>query len=174
MELPSIIPEVVPSVVPSEIPLSNPIKKSKTLGDHIEYGVEYFMRKVIFWETDEIRIGKLIRFIHHTFLYCVILLYFYTHIISTSYFSFLILFFTYGIVWVHHMICRCCIYTKIEQRLIGDNTNFLDPLMDIFNIPKTGDIPNGILLLFSCFLMCTLTCELISRTLRSLIQIFSY
>lgn len=36
-----------------------------------------------------------------------------------------------------HMITGGCVLTRIEQRLTGDNLTIVDPLLEIFNIPKT-------------------------------------
>ena len=159
----------VPSVVPSVVP----VIKSKTIRDYIEYGIEYLMRKLIFWENNDKHIGNIIRFIHHSFIYVMIIFYISIHTIYPSYFMFIVFFCMYSIIWTHHIICRTCIFTRIEQRLMGDSTNFLDPLLDIFHLPKTQDVSDNILVMGSCFLMFTLICELLSRTIRSIIQIIS-
>ena len=58
----------------------------------IQQHKESMIRSILFWETDDKKLGLIIRILHHSFLYSMILWYFYIHLFSPSFFS-LILFY---------------------------------------------------------------------------------
>jgi hypothetical protein len=70
------------------------------------------------------------------------------------------------------MITGGCVLTRIEQRLTGDNLTIVDPLLEIFNIPKTRENIMGITLLFSTICFITLSFELFTRTLLNVKALF--
>lgn len=127
--------------------------------------LESIVRKLFFWETDPARIGKLIRWIHHTGAIILGMLIFLNHTIYQSYILFIGLYFFMFLIWAHHIITGGCIISKLEQRLIGDEASFIDPILEVFHIPITPESSSGLVLLTSSLIFMMLTLELMSRTI---------
>lgn len=142
-------------------------KKSvmNTLPEIIEDKLEKILRLVFFWEKDDKRIGTLIRFFHHSIIYSCAIIYIMLHIFVPSYFIFLLYYCFMGLMWVHHIIIGDCIFSRIENRLIGDKNSIWDPFLYIFNISITPESTGGFFLLASSSTMFVLTCELIGKTI---------
>jgi hypothetical protein len=134
--------------------------------------LESIVRKLFFWETDSARIGKLIRWIHHTGAIVLGMLIFLNHTLYQSYILFLGLYFFMFIVWAHHIITGGCIISKLEQRLIGDEASFIDPILEVFHIPITPESSSGLVLLSSSLIFMMLTLELMSRTISGVQGMF--
>jgi len=130
--------------------------------------LETFFRKLFFWEDDSARIGKMIRFLHHFLTYCFLILYIISHTVIPSYLLLCVLYVWFVLIWIHHIITGGCIISKVEQKLIGDNTSFIDPIMESFHIPITPESSSGIIIMGSTMLVGMLTLELFSRTLLTL------
>jgi len=127
--------------------------------------LETIVRKLFFWESDPVRIGKLIRWIHHTGAIVLGMLIFLNHTVYQSYFMFVGLYFFMFIVWAHHIITGGCIISKLEQRLIGDEVSFIDPILECLHIPITQESSSGLVLLTSSLIFMMLTLEFMSRTI---------
>jgi hypothetical protein len=134
--------------------------------------LESIVRKLFFWETDSARIGKLIRWIHHTGAIVLGMLIFLNHTVYQSYMLFLGLYLFMFIVWAHHIITGGCIISKLEQRLIGDESSFIDPILEAFHIPITPESSSGLVLLSSSLIFMMLTLELMSRTISGVQGLF--
>jgi hypothetical protein len=130
--------------------------------------IEPFFKKLIFWESEPVRIGKLIRLIHTNIVYILFFSLIIIHTIYPSYFLLLILYIIYFCIWVHHVLTGGCIISKLEQRLIGDNNSFIDQLLDVFNIPITPQTTSGIIVMGSTVVMFMLSLELSARTVLTL------
>jgi hypothetical protein len=126
--------------------------------------LEPFFKKIIFWETDSIRIGKLIRVIHTNGMYLLFFSIIAVHTVFPSYFLLLILYLVWFCIWAHHVLTGGCIISKLEQRLIGDKNSFIDPLLDIFNIPVTPQTTTGAVVMGSTLILFMMTLELSART----------
>jgi len=127
--------------------------------------VEYGCRCILFWENDDIKIGILIREIHNAIVHGVIFSYILVHTLYPSYWLLCILWIIMGITWVHHILIGSCIFTRIEQRLIGVKTTISDYLLELFHIPLTNENTMGFTVCISTFLFITLSFELCSRTI---------
>lgn len=138
-----------------------PNKTSSVIG-MIERVVEYGLRKIIFWENDDKRIGIIIRFFHNAFFYLMGLIYIINHTIMPSFILFIIFYFLYLIIWLQHIICGDCIIHHIEHRLIGDKKGIISPFMELFNI-NSDEYNSKILVMSSTVVFGMLTFELISR-----------
>jgi len=144
---------------------TNPIEKveSSNIPGIIERAVEYVLRKLIFWENDDKRIGIIIRFFHNAFFYIMGCIYIINHTIMPSYFIFVIFYIIFFIIWVQHIICGDCVIHHIEHRLIGDKKGVLSPFMELFNI-NSDEYNSKILVMSSTLVVGMLTFELIART----------
>lgn len=159
-----------------EVPLESSVKsigENKPTGvtlfhRTIEHWFEKLVRYTFFWETDDVKIGRFLRFIHHSIVYSFGILYILNHTIVPSYFLFLILYGILTLVWIQHLVCGGCLSSKLEQKLIGDTKSFVDPIMDIFHIPITHDSTIGVVILGSSLTMLMLTMELLNRTILNI------
>jgi len=129
--------------------------------------LEKLFRLIFFWEKDNKSIGKIIRFIHHFVIYIGIISYFLIHIFVPSFFIFLVYYSFWGITWLQHLILGGCVVADVESKLISDNNNgLIYPILNLFNVDITHESADGIVLLSSTLIMCILSCELLSRTIR--------
>lgn len=154
-----------------DVKLDNTVNHSPSESDKapnmigiIERVVEYGLRKIIFWENDDKRIGIIIRFFHNAFFYIMGLIYIINHTIMPSFILFILFYFIYLIIWLQHIICGDCIIHHIEHRLIGDKKGIISPFMELFNI-NSDEYNSKILVMSSTLVFGMLTFELISRTI---------
>ena len=157
MSVPTTIEEIKPEII-EEI-------KEYTLTEAIQDGTEHILRCLIFWESDDKKIGIIIQMMHHAFIYGIVLWYFYLHTFSTSYFQLILLTCIGFLIWLQHLCCGACVLFNIECKLIGSSSSILDNFLYLFNIPKSDDTRNGILFMISSLIMCMLSCEVLSRTI---------
>jgi hypothetical protein len=130
--------------------------------------IEPLFKKLFFWETDPIRIGKLIRLLHTNSVYILFFSIIAVHTVIPSYFLLLIIYIIYFFVWVHHILTGGCIISKLEQRLIGDSNSFIDPILEVFNIPVTPQTTSGAVIMGSTIVLFMMTLELSARTILTL------
>lgn len=131
----------------------------------LEHWFEKIVRHIFFWETDDIKIGVFLRFLHHSIMYSLVILYVLNHTLIPSYFLFLVLYGAALLVWLHHLVCGGCLSSKLEQKLIGDTKSMVDPLMELFHIPITRDSAVGAVIFTSSLTVMMLTMELLNRTI---------
>jgi hypothetical protein len=143
-------------------------QKEYTLTEAIQDGTEHILRSIIFWESEDKKIGIIIQMIHHAFIYGIILWYFYIHTFSTSYFQLVIIACIWFLIWLQHVCCDTCLLFNIEQKLIGNYPSILDHFLYLFNIPTTDDVKNGVLIMISSIVMFMLSCEVLSRTIMGI------
>jgi hypothetical protein len=148
---------------PSESEKGEHTDKTPTVIGIIERVVEYGLRKIIFWENDDKRIGIIIRFFHNAFFYLMGIIYIINHTIMPSFILFVIFYFIYLVIWLQHIICGDCIIHHIEHRLIGDKKGIISPFMELFNI-NSDEYNSKILVMSSTLVIGMLTFEFISRT----------
>jgi hypothetical protein len=130
--------------------------------------LEKYILRLCFWESDPVRIGKIIRFLHHLITYTTILVYIAVHTVVPSYFLLCGLYIWIGLVWVHHVLSGGCIVSKLEQRLIGDTISFVDPILEAFHMPITPETTSGVVIMGSTLVMLMLSFELSVRTIMTL------
>ncbi len=130
----------------------------------VESMVEYVLRKLIFWEKNDKRVGTIIRFFHNLFFYVMSIIYIINHTIFPSYVLFVVFYVIYFIMWLQHIICGDCVVHHIENRLIGDKKNILSPIMELFNI-NSDEYNSKIFVMMSTLVMGIFTFELITRTI---------
>lgn len=142
----------------------NKKSSSPTITTIIERTVEYVLRKIIFWENTDERVGIVIRFFHNVFFYSLLMVYIINHTIFPSYFLFVGVYIIGLIIWLQHLFCGECIIHLIERRLLNDKKGVLSPLMELFGI-KSDEYNSKILLMFSTHCIVMLSFELITRTI---------
>jgi hypothetical protein len=140
-------------------------QKEYTLTEAIQDATEHILRYVIFWESDDKKIGIIIQMMHHAFIYGIALWYFYVHTFSTSYVQLVLLTLCWFLIWIQHLCCGACLLFNIECKLIGDHPSIIDNVLHLFNISESNDVKNGILFMISSLIMCMLSFEALSRTI---------
>jgi hypothetical protein len=160
------VEEVGNNSVQNKVDLNELVKgeKSPSIVGIIERMTEYALRKIIFWENDDKRVGIIIRFFHNAFFYMMILIYIINHTVFPSYILFVVFYCACFIIWLQHIFCGDCIIHHIENRLLGDKKGVLSPFMELFNI-HSDEYNSKILVMASTLVTGMLTFELITRTI---------
>ncbi len=150
---------------PSEIPI---ISRKLWIHQFLEKWTERGLRNLFFWETDDKKLGSLIRFLHHGIVYLTLIWYIVIHTLLPSYFLLVVLYGFILLIWIHHIICGGCLSSKIEQKLIGDSSSFVDPILQAFHMPVTPESTVGVTIMGSTLLVTFLTFEILSRTILNI------
>ena len=104
--------------------------------------------KRIFGDDDE-KTGTIVRAIHtgvtYMALVCVVLSF---TLIPAFWFQTLMLGFC-GLVWGQHILFHGCVFSKVEQRLLKDESSFLDPYLRLFDVEASERSKQGILMMLS-------------------------
>jgi hypothetical protein len=137
--------------------------KNKSFANLIETNVEYFFRALFFWEKDDKQLGKYIRFLHAVAFYVTVMWYIVIHTFVPSYILFVLLYIQLLVVWIHHIICSGCILSKIENKMLNDDSGILDVVFEIFGIKCDSKLSNAIIVMCSTLLVFLFTFELIVR-----------
>ena len=145
------------------------VKKEKHwLHSLMESSTETALRWLFFWESDDKTLGKFIRFLHHGVIYAALIMYVIIHTLHPSYIL-LCMFWVFALlVWVQHVVTGGCIFSKIEQKLVGDTQSFVDPILAAFHMPITPETTAGIVTMGSSCVIVLLTFELICRTVLNI------
>jgi hypothetical protein len=108
---------------------------------------EYVVKRM-FGEDDE-KTGRIVRAIHAAVTYMALLSVVLSFtLIPAFWFQTLLLFFC-GLVWLQHIVFHGCVFSKVEQRLLKDETSFLDPYLQLFDVEATERSKQGILMMLS-------------------------
>jgi hypothetical protein len=124
---------------------------------------EWIVRKVLYWEEDDERKGQILRAFHHFGVYALFTLIIISHTLYPAFWLQTIILMFCILVWIHHMLTRGCVISKVEQRLMKDEQSFVDPFMTLFQIEVNEKSKQGILMLGSSLGVALLSLEWISR-----------
>jgi len=132
---------------------------------------EWAVHKILFWETDNERKGKLLRWVHHFMSNALLIMIVISHTIYPAFWLQTIILGFCLLVWLQHVTCNGCVLSKVEQKLIGDSKSFIDPFVEIFHIVPTQQITIAILILGSTLGVIMLSLEWVARVHHKLIPI---
>jgi hypothetical protein len=132
---------------------------------------EWAVDKILFWETDKERKGKLLRWVHHFMSYALLIMIVVSHTIYPAFWLQTMILGFCILVWLQHITCNGCVLSKVEQKLIGDSKSFIDPFVEIFHIEPTHQITIAILILGSTIGVALLSLEWIARVHHKLIPL---
>lgn len=120
--------------------------------------MEWIVHKVLFWESDNEKKGRIVRALHHAVSYGILTMVIVAHTLYPAFWLQTVLLVICGIIWIHHILTHGCVVSKVEQKLIQDTGSFLDPFLELFDIEATERSKQGILMLGStcCIFMLTL------------------
>jgi hypothetical protein len=149
--------------------VAHTVKKEKHwLHSLMESSTETLLRWIFFWERDDKTLGKFVRFLHHAVIYTALIVYVVIHTIHPSYILLCFFWIFALLVWVQHVVTGGCIFSKIEQKLVGDSQSFVDPILAAFHMPITPETTAGIVTMGSSCVMVLLTFELMCRTILNI------
>lgn len=125
---------------------------------------EWAINTVMFWESDEKKRARLVRALHHFLSYGLITMIIVCHTIYPAFWLQTAVLVICILVWIQHIVTGGCVISKIEQKWLGDQQSFVDPLVELFNIKLAPeDDRSGFVTLGSTFAVFFLTLEWISR-----------
>ena len=130
---------------------------------------EWIVHKVIFWETDNVKKGRILRMLHHMATYGLITLVIISHTVYPSFWLQTYVLWLCFLSWIQHVLTHGCVISKVEQKLIGDESSLIDPVIDLFGIEATEQSKRGILTLGSTIAVGVLSLEWVSRLFHKVI-----
>ena len=148
-----------------------PFVFAKTMEAFATEWTEWAVHKILFWETDNERKGKLLRWVHHFMSNALLIMIVISHTIYPAFWLQTIILGFCLLVWLQHVTCNGCVLSKVEQKLIGDSKSFIDPFVEIFHIVPTQQITIAILILGSTLGVIMLSLEWVARVHHKLIPI---
>jgi len=72
-------------------------------------------------------------------------------------------------VWLQHITCNGCVISKVEQKLIGDSTSFIDPILQLFKLQPTQELAVFTLIVISTMSTNILWLEWIARVQHKIV-----
>ncbi len=125
--------------------------------------LEWAVHRILFWEEDDARKGRIVRAIHHLCSNALLTLIVVSHTIYPAFWLQTVLLGFCTIVWIQHVVTHGCIISKVEQRLIGDTKSFIDPYLELFRVEATPESKSGLLTMGSTIGVAVLSLEWIGR-----------
>lgn len=132
---------------------------------------EWVVHRIFFWEEDDGRKGRILRALHHAGTYILLTLIVVSHILYPAFWLQTLVLGFCSLVWVQHVLTHGCVISKVEQRLLKDESSFLDPYLEIVGIEANEKSKQGILILGSTVVVSMLTLEWIGRLSHKLIPL---
>jgi hypothetical protein len=134
---------------------------------------EWAVKRVFFWEEDETKMGKLVRAIHAGFTYSMLLLIALSFTLIPALWFQTALLCLAGLIWAHHILFHGCVVSKVEQRLLKDETSFLDPYLGLFGVEANERSKQGILMMLSTVGFTLFTLAWGGRVVRELLPLLT-
>jgi amino acid transporter len=128
--------------------------------------VEWMLHKAMFWETDNGRKGRILRAVHHCMSYGILTLILVSHTIYPALWFQTMIMIAVGLTWIQHMILRGCVFTRVEQRLLGDQSNFWDPYIELMGIKPSTEVNTAVLITVSTVAFAFMGLEWIANMIR--------
>jgi hypothetical protein len=129
---------------------------------------EWTVHRVFFWESDNAKKGRILRELHHAVMYGLLALLIISHTVYRALWLQTFVLLCCALIWLQHVLTRGCLSSKVEQRLIGDESSFVDPFLDIVGIEANEASKQGIVILGSTAVTAILFLEWMSRVLSHL------
>lgn len=104
--------------------------------------------KRVFGDDTE-KTGRIVRAIHTGFTYVSLMLVAVSFTLYPAFWFQTVMFALCGAVWAQHILFHGCVFSKVEQRLLKDDTSFLDPYLELFDVEATERSKQGILMMLS-------------------------
>lgn len=104
--------------------------------------------KRIFGDDDE-KTGRIVRAIHSGVTYVGLMMVVVSFTLYRAFWFQTLVFWFCGMVWAQHILFHGCVFSKVEQRLLKDETSFLDPYLELFDVTATERSKQGILMMLT-------------------------
>lgn len=124
---------------------------------------EWALHTFLFWETDDARKGRILRTLHHSFMYALLTIMIVAHTIYPAFWLQTCILVICCLIWVQHVLTRGCVASKVEQKLLKDESSFVDPFLDLFHIEMTNESKSGLVIMGSTLVVFLLGLEWIGR-----------
>lgn len=124
--------------------------------------------KRIFGDDNE-KTGRIVRAIHAGVTYTALALVVLSFTLLPALWLQTVLLGFCGAVWAQHILFHGCVFSKVEQRLLKDETSFLDPYLELFDVEATERSKQGILMMLSTVGMLMFSLAWGSRVLREVL-----
>jgi hypothetical protein len=134
---------------------------------------EWAVHKVIFWETDNAQKGKILRIVHYFLGYALIFLVAFSHLVYPAFWLQTVTLGLVTCVWLQHITCNGCVSSKVEQKLIGDSTSFIDPILQLFKLQPSQELTIFTLIVISTLSTNILWLEWFARVMHKLVPAVS-
>ena len=132
---------------------------------------EWAVHKVLFWEEDPVRKGKIVRYIHDFMSNALIVLIVISHTLYPAFWLQTIVLCICVLVWLQHLVCNGCVISKVEQKLIGDTRSFAAPFLEVFHIEPTKELGSAMIIMGSTLVVFFLGLEWIARIHHKLLPV---
>ena len=133
---------------------------------------EWAVHKIMFWEKDDERKGRILRAVHAATVYGLFTMIIVSHTLYPAFWLQTLILALCGIVCVQHLLTNGCIISKVENRLLKDTTSIVvGPFLDLFRITVPDEAQDGILTLGSSVVVLFLGLEWMGRVHHKLIPI---
>jgi hypothetical protein len=130
---------------------------------------EWLVHRIFFWETDDAKKGRIVRTLHHAVMFALGTMIIVSHTVYPAFWlQSAVLGFCF-LIWFQHVLTNGCVLSKVEQKLIGDETSFVDPFLDLFHVEANEASKRGIVILGSTLVVSLLSLEWVSRVFHKLI-----
>jgi len=143
----------------------------KTMEHTATEWTEWLIHRVFFWETDDAKKGRILRAIHHAGVVVLGTLIVISHTLYPAFWLQTLLLGFCILVWIQHVLTNGCVLSKVEQKLIKDESSFLDPILEMFHIEATEQSKRGILILGSTMGVLMLSMEWFARVMHKLVPL---
>jgi hypothetical protein len=134
---------------------------------------EWAVHKVLFWEEDPVRKGKIVRYIHHFLSNTLIILVIVSHTLYPAFWLQTLVLFLCTVVWIQHVTCNGCVISKVEQKLIGDSDSFVAPILEAFHLEPTQELAVATVIMGSTLGVFVLGLEWIARVHHKMIPLLA-
>ena len=133
---------------------------------------EWAVHKVMFWEKDDERKGRILRAVHTATVYGLFTMIIVSHTIYPAFWLQTVILVLCGAVCVQHMMTNGCVISKVENRLLKDTTSIVvGPFLDLFQITVPDEAQDGLLTLGSSVVVLLLLLEWFGRLHHKVIPI---
>jgi len=134
---------------------------------------EWAVHKIMFWEEDPIRKGKILRYIHNFLSNTLIVLIIVSHTLYPAFWLQTLILFACLLVWLQHIACNGCVVSKVEQKLIGDYESFVTPILEAFHQKPTPELATVFVIVGSTLVVFLLGLEWLARVHHKLLPLAS-
>lgn len=133
---------------------------------HAVDGFEWCVHQLLFWEPNARKKGRILRFAHHLTMHAIFVLMVVSHTVYPAFWLQTLLLGAWVLIWLQHIVANGCVSSKVEQRLIGDNESFVDPLLEMFDVTPSKEISVAVVVLGSTCIVTLLGLEWTARAIH--------